>query len=219
MTSIPKLSVQELLAQPPVPPAAQAAAPALKTHLDKWDAFTGCLRFCWFNTACWLTETHVPNFKKVSEQIYRGGQPSVEGIVQLHKRGISTLVNLRALAQDVNTPLIEKARVPIQSISIPFDPDVHDQAKGEAALITFLRQFNNPKNRPVYVHCYYGNERTGTFIAAYRVIFEGWTREAAIKELRSDPNFHEKRHPYLVQHILNLDVDKIKKELAKDKVE
>jgi hypothetical protein len=37
----------------------------------------------------------VPNFRQVSERIYRGAQPTTEGFEQLAKMGIKTVVDLR----------------------------------------------------------------------------------------------------------------------------
>ena len=38
--------------------------------------------------------------------------------------------------------------------------------------------------KPVYVHCRSGQNRTGVMVAAYRVIVEGLSRDAAIAEMR-----------------------------------
>lgn len=42
----------------------------------------------------------VPNFHKVSEKLYRGGQPTAEGMQQLEKLGIKTIINLRSFHSD-----------------------------------------------------------------------------------------------------------------------
>ena len=42
----------------------------------------------------------VPNFHKVSENLYRGAQPTNEGFEQLEKLGVKTVVNLRSFHSD-----------------------------------------------------------------------------------------------------------------------
>jgi tyrosine-protein phosphatase SIW14 len=37
--------------------------------------------------------------------------------------------------------------------------------------------------KPVLIHCVYGSDRTGTVVAAYRIIFENWSKEKAIQEM------------------------------------
>ena len=40
-------------------------------------------------------EKDLPNFHKVNEQLYRGGQPTEVGVKQLVQQGIKTVINLR----------------------------------------------------------------------------------------------------------------------------
>jgi protein tyrosine/serine phosphatase len=37
--------------------------------------------------------------------------------------------------------------------------------------------------RPVFIHCMQGRDRTGLEIAVYRVVMENWSREDALREL------------------------------------
>ena len=39
-------------------------------------------------------------------------------------------------------------------------------------------------NQKVLVHCYHGSDRTGATIAMYRIIFENWSIEDAVKEMK-----------------------------------
>jgi protein tyrosine/serine phosphatase len=43
---------------------------------------------------------------------------------------------------------------------------------------------NAPENQPVFVHCQYGADRTGTIIALYRIEHDGWTIDQATAEAR-----------------------------------
>ncbi len=42
----------------------------------------------------------VPNFNKVSEDLYRSAQPTSEGMINLKAMGIKTIVNLRSFNSD-----------------------------------------------------------------------------------------------------------------------
>ena len=45
-------------------------------------------------------------------------------------------------------------------------------------------QIEKQKNHKILVHCYHGSDRTGATIAMYRIIFENWSIEDAVKEMK-----------------------------------
>ncbi|MEN8190310.1 MAG: hypothetical protein ABFS19_10720 [Thermodesulfobacteriota bacterium] len=59
----------------------------------------------------------------------------------------------------------------------------------------------------ILVHCWYGSDRTGVTIAAYRIIFNNWSKSEALDEMiNGGYGYHEKIFPGLVQLVENLDV-------------
>ena len=44
---------------------------------------------------------------------------------------------------------------------------------------------SNEQDGPFLVHCQHGADRTGLLIASYRIVIQGWSKEAALEELRS----------------------------------
>ena len=44
----------------------------------------------------------------------------------------------------------------------------------------------DPAKRPVFVHCKHGADRTGTMVAFYRILFEGWSKDEAIREMKKE---------------------------------
>ena len=54
----------------------------------------------------------------------------------------------------------------------------------DETLQRFLAIVQDPAAQPVYVHCYRGKDRTGTMIAAYRILIEGWTTKDALGEMQ-----------------------------------
>ena len=53
----------------------------------------------------------------------------------------------------------------------------------EEDLIKFLRILKDKKNLPAFVHCAAGKDRTGYFVATYRIIEQNWTADDAIHEM------------------------------------
>lgn len=118
------------------------------------------------------------NFATVSADLYRGAQPTAEGFRTLAKLGVKTIVNLRAFHDDAK--LIEGTGLGyVHIIFEPWNPE-----RGE--IITFLKIMADPARRPVFVHCQHGADRTGTMVAAYRMVFQRWSLQQALAEL---PNF------------------------------
>src|SRR2546423_3698182 len=121
------------------------------------------------------------NFHKVSDKLYRGAQPSKEGIKKLAELGIKTIVNLRG--EDENTRAEQKeaeaAGLGYFAISMPGLSRPTDEMVTRAMAI-----IDAPENGSVFVHCKRGSDRTGTIVAVYRMSHEGWTGDRAISEAK-----------------------------------
>lgn len=138
-----------------------------------------------------LTVAGIHNFGKVSDQLYRGAQPDDAGVKQLKKIGITTIIDLRR--EDPSERDREKHAaegVGIQFVSIPVSGW---SAPADAQVVKFLSIFADPKQK-VFVHCHFGEDRTGVFVAAYRMAMQQWSAEQAIQEMRLF-GFHAFWHP------------------------
>ena len=128
----------------------------------------------------------VPNLYRVSDELYRSGQPTAEGMRELEKRGIRTVVSFRAFSDDRD----ELAGTTLQSRRIPiytWDPGPKDDDKFFQALE------ESPK--PVLIHCLHGSDRTGAMVALYRIREQGWSVEEAVAEMQSGgTGFHRIWH-------------------------
>jgi len=148
-----------------------------------------------------------PNLCKVSETLYRGAQPTAEGFENLKKLGIKTVVNLRDHHSDQellgSTGLIYKP--------IPIDTwDIDDKT-----VIHFLRLATDPNTAPVFVHCQHGADRTGTMVAAYRMVVENKEQNKAIHEMIYGGFGYHPLWSELPTFLRQLDVEKLKQELEK----
>lgn len=145
-----------------------------------------------------------PNLHKVSETLYRGAQPSAEGMKNLKRAGIKTVVNLRAFHSDRDE--IGRTGLGYEHIFMKtWHPERED-------VVRFLKIVTNPDKTPVLVHCQHGADRTGTMSAIYRVAVQGWTKEAAVREMtKGGFNFHVV-WTNLPPWIADLDIESIRKD-------
>ena len=153
-----------------------------------------------------IKSNHFRNLYQINESIYRSEQPSRKGFKELEKLGIKSVISFRRAKDDSKKAKglsIQLEHIPLRSK----DLTEHDIIK----VLSVMK--DAPK--PLVIHCFHGSDRTGVIAAAYRVVFEDWTKERAIKEMRYPPfGYHEKWYPFLVDYIKYLDVESIRKELG-----
>jgi protein tyrosine phosphatase (PTP) superfamily phosphohydrolase (DUF442 family) len=153
-----------------------------------------------------LSRPGLPNFYKISDDLYRGEQPTAAGFAELKKMGIKTVVNLRALHSDPG----EKVDMGLDVEHIEVEPWNLD----ETDVVRFLRIVTDKSCTPVFVHCQHGSDRTGTMSAAYRIVVQGWSKDEAIREMtRGGFGYHE-GWENLQTFLRQLDVGAIQKQLT-----
>lgn len=138
-----------------------------------------CLPGC-FPATVGTTRPGVANLDVVDHgagAVYRGGQPTRDGITTLNRDlHVRTVIDLRDDAVSWEAAACLSQGMTYQRI--PSDASVVEPAKIRQFL-TLLRA----ATKPVYVHCMQGRDRTGLELAVYRIVDQGWTRQAAIDEL------------------------------------
>ena len=123
----------------------------------------------------------LPNFHKVHDSLYRGGQPKEGGIRKLAALGIKTIINLRGEDDLTRAEESEAKSVGLSYFNISLSRwrrPSHEQISRVMAII------ETQENWPVFIHCKRGSDRTGTIVALYRISHEGWTAQQAISEAR-----------------------------------
>ena len=122
----------------------------------------------------------VPNFQKVNDRIYRGGQPTRDGFKNLAGLGVVTVIDLRGEHSQANEEAAVKSAgmryvsIPLKELSAPRDVDVSRT----------LAILNDSSVGPVFMHCRRGADRTGTIVACYRVSHDHWDNRKALEEAR-----------------------------------
>ena len=144
----------------------------------------------------------VPNLHKVSDDLYRGAQPTDEGMAALHKMGIKTIVNLRSFHSDRD----EIGDLPLGYEHITMKT-WHAEDK---EVVRFLRIVGDEGRRPVFVHCQRGADRTGTMCAIYRIFVQGWSKDDAIAEMTEGGFGFYEGWQNLIDYIRELDVERIR---------
>jgi protein tyrosine/serine phosphatase len=124
----------------------------------------------------------LPNFHKVTEKLYRGGQPQSGGMKRLAQLRIRSVINLRGEDEMARREQkeAESANLRYFNVSLPgLGAPSDEQVARVMALI------DNPENQPVFIHCKRGSDRTGTIVALYRISHEGWTAQRAVAEAKT----------------------------------
>lgn len=147
----------------------------------------------------------VPNLHKVSDLLYRCAQPTAAGFKQLEKMGIRTIINLRSEHSDTD----ELAGTNLRYYEIPSKATT----VREADLLKFLKLVTNPAEGPYLVHCHHGADRTGLFVAVYRVVVQGWSKEEAIREMQKGRFGFHNTYTNIVKYLQSFDPEKFRRAL------
>jgi len=155
-----------------------------------------------------LDQHGLRNFYRVTTNLYRGAQPSKEGMAELKAMGIKTVVDLRVFHSDqekLGTTGLAYERFGVE----PWHAE-------DADVIRFLKIATDTNNLPVFVHCEHGADRTGVMCAMYRVAVCGWTKDEAIAEMtRGGFGFHPEWQN-LIHYVRHADIEKIKHDAGLD---
>ncbi|MDF0718252.1 dual specificity protein phosphatase family protein [Muricauda sp. 334s03] len=148
------------------------------------------------------------NFKrlyKISDGLYRSEQPSRKGFLELDAIGVKSVLNLRRGKNDNKKATgldLDLQQLKLKAKEMDKDDLIH------------ALDIINTSEKPVLVHCWHGSDRTGAIVAAYRIVFENWSKEDAIAEFRQPEfGYHENWYGNLIELLNNLNVAEIQSEL------
>lgn len=137
------------------------------------------------------------NAGRINDVLYRGAQPSAQGLAALKNLGVTTIVDLRGEASEVQWERTKAESLGLRFVSMPLSgwaPPTDRQ------VAQFLQLFHDAPQEKFFVHCRYGADRTGVLVAAYRISQQSWTVDQAISEMHSF-GFHFHWHPAMQTYV------------------
>lgn len=123
----------------------------------------------------------LPNLFQINRNLYRGAQPTENGVKELSKLGVKTIIDLRGAGDVTEKEKLWAEKNSIKFINIPlnnwFEPK-------DERIEKIVAEIDKPENQPVFIHCKRGADRTGTIVAVYRITHENWTAKQANDEAK-----------------------------------
>ena len=130
-------------------------------------------------TAAMSELTGIPQFLKLSDQVWTGGQPWIEHLSKLKDAGINVIINLRPHAEYEGAREDAKVKeLGMSYFNIPVDPRTPDELDADDFLKLTDEQL---KYGPTFIHCAVG-ARVGALWMIRRVMRDGWEFDKALEE-------------------------------------
>jgi protein tyrosine phosphatase (PTP) superfamily phosphohydrolase (DUF442 family) len=141
------------------------------------------------NIAVQFAFLYAPFLHCVTEQVtptlYRGPDPKVKDIYALHEKGIKTIISLRTNSEEKKRKLCEKLGMKwIQIKTGVFLTPTDEQFDQFRSIV------NDPKSQPVLACCEIDMDRTGVYLATYRMVDQHWTAQQMAEEFAAH---HQKK--------------------------
>ncbi len=123
----------------------------------------------------------IQNFHKVDANVYRGAQPTPDGLRILARLGIRTVIDLRLPREGADLEAKTVSDLGLHYVHIPLNGF---EAPSNANVVKALGIMEDSSQGPVFIHCRRGADRTGTVVACYRIEHDGWANRKALAEAR-----------------------------------
>jgi protein tyrosine/serine phosphatase len=149
-----------------------------------------------------------PNLHRVEEKFFRSAQPDAQGFKGLSTtHGVRTVVSLRAfnsdeaLARGLDLKLV---RVRINTWNIERED-----------VVTALQNLRRAsREAPVLLHCQHGADRTGMISALYRILYQGWSKTAALDEMQNGMFGYHAVWGNIPRFIRRVDIEGLRRDVA-----
>lgn len=123
----------------------------------------------------------IGNFDYVHPYLARGSYPTPWGMLWLQRNKFTTIVDLR----EAGTPPVVNEAITARKMGFTYLNLSTRNMPSADQLERFIQEVNGARagRGKVFVHCNYGSDRTGFFIAAWRVVSDRWRCTQALSEM------------------------------------
>ncbi|MBA4244594.1 MAG: protein-tyrosine-phosphatase [Pseudomonas sp.] len=146
------------------------------------------------------------NLYRMAPDLYRSALPSARDLPQLQALGIATVINFyqRGDEQWLKDPQVVQVHLPLRTDRID-----------DADVIEALRSIRQAQSRGrVLIHCKHGQNRTGLIAAMYRVIYQDWSKEQVLAEMRGGGFGGQERMGDAERYLRDADIPALRSALA-----
>lgn len=120
------------------------------------------------------------NFAQLDQYIATSGQPTEQQFITISNHGFDVVVNL-ALPNSSNALENEAGLVKSLGMEYIHLPVIWTQPS-EDNLRAFFHLLNTSQEKKMFIHCAL-NKRVSVFMALYRILQQGWSRERAMEDV------------------------------------
>jgi protein tyrosine phosphatase (PTP) superfamily phosphohydrolase (DUF442 family) len=159
----------------------------------------------------WATPVRLegaPNLHRVEENFFRSAQPDANGFKGLASTyGVRTVISLRAFNAD--EPLA--AGLDLRLVRIRINTWNIKRADVVAALQNLRRASSDA---PVLLHCQHGADRTGMISALYRILYQSWSRVAALDEMQNGMFGYHAVWGNIPRFVRRIDIEELRRDVG-----
>ncbi|OLL27368.1 protein-tyrosine-phosphatase [Burkholderia sp. SRS-W-2-2016] len=150
----------------------------------------------------------VKNLFRLTPSLYRSAKLSRRDVAHLHELGIRKVVSFRAFHSDrriLTGTGISVQRIPINTWNI--------RDKEVLAALHALRHAES--DGPILIHCQHGADRTGMICALYRIVYQNWSKEAAVNELLNGGFGFHAIWKNILHYLEQVDIESLQRQLVR----